>query len=152
VSSFAAPTVYVAVDTALLADATLMAVLVLAPRGIYAEGKVPQGHPVDDAADVNRVGFISIGGSVNRHLDQFDADGSDGDLTIYVRATSKRTALLIARHVHRILDGKPLPGAVMNPDSEADFDRTVRLIDDYHDDTGAHNAVLRYSTLTVSTA
>lgn len=149
--SLAARTVFVAVDQALVGDATLMAMLVLAPRGVYAEGDVPPNHPVS-VPGTARVGFISIGGSTERDADTFATSSADGELTLYVRSTNKNTGLQIAKEIHRVLDGKNLPSGVMNPDSQALVEGVVRLIDDYPDTTGAHNTVLQYVTHTVSTA
>lgn len=150
--SLAAVTVFVGVDQALVNDATLMAMLVLAPRGVYAEGDVPPNHPVQDPNDANRVGFVTIGGSTERDADTFATPAADGELTLYVRSTNKWTGLKIAREVHRVLTGSSLPPAVMTPDSQAVVDGVVRVVDDYPDPTGAHNTVLQYVTATVSTA
>lgn len=151
-TGFASPTVVIGIDQALVADATLMAMLVLAPRGVYAEGDVPPNHPVS-VPGTNRVGFVTIGGSSERRRDSFGTEGADGATTIYVRSTNKITGAQIAREIFRVLNGKELPPFVMNPDSQALIggDSVVNQIDDYPDDTGAHNTVLQYLAATVST-
>ena len=151
--SAAAGTIFRAVDNALTNDATLMAMLVLAPRGVYAEGDVPPGHPVS-VPGTNRVGYISIGGSTERDADHFVTRAADGELTIYIRSTNKNSGMRIYKEVDRILYGTVLPPAVMNPDSQALVEGIVRLIDDYPSEPtdGSHNTVLQYVTATVSTA
>lgn len=146
----AARTVFIAVDQALVGDATLMALLVLAPRGVYAEGDVPPNHQVSAAG--GRVGFVTLGSSVERGADMFGSFGASGELTIYVRSTNKITGGQIADEIFRVLNGASLPSGVMAPGSQALVEGTVNTIDDYPDDTGAHNTVLQYLAATVSTA
>lgn len=148
---FASPTVAIGVDQALVGDSTLMAMLVLAPRGVYAEGDVPPNHPVS-VPGTNRVGFVTIGGSSERRADMFATEGADGEVTLYIRSTNKITGGQIAREIFRIVNGQALPPAVMNPDSQALIEGVVNQVDDYPDDTGAHNTVLQYLAATVSTA
>lgn len=144
----AVPTVYVAVDSAILADVTLMAILV--GRGVYAAGDVPQGLAVTDGGA--RVGYVEIGASGETNDPTFGTDGHDGVLTLAIRATSKRTATIIYRHLYRILHDKPLPSGVMTADSQALVEGALSYVEDFRDPTGSHNAVARYATLTVSTA
>ena len=146
--SLAAPTVYVAVDQALVNDVTYMAVAV--DRGVYAAGDVPDNQRLTDGG--SKVGYTEIGSSGESAWDTFATDGSDGVLTLTVRATSKKTALLLAKHLHRVLHDKALPSGVMTADSQALVRGAVTLIEDFPNPDGGHSAVLRYSTLAVSTA
>ena len=151
--TLAAPTLYVAVDTALLADTDYMAVAV--DRGAYAAGDVPPNQRLDNSAPGvadTRHGYTEIGSSSESPDDLFATEGADGVLTLAVRATSKRWALILARHVHRVLHGAALPPAVMNPDSQALVRGDVHFVEDFPNPDGGHSAVLHYRTSTVSTA
>lgn len=148
----AARTIYLAVDNALVNDATLMALLVLAPRGVYAEGSVPPNHPVS-VPGTNRVGYVTLGASVERGADLFATPGADGELTIYVRSTNKDSGQHIADEIFRILNGGALPSGIMSPGSQALIEGTINTVDDYADTaSGTHNTVLQYLAATVSTA
>lgn len=144
----AVPTIYVAVDSAILADVTLMAMLV--GRGVYAAGDVPQDMPITNGG--SRVGYVEIGSSAETNDPTFAMDGHDGVLTLAIRATSKRTATVIYRHLYRILHDKPLPSGVMTADSQAWVEGSLSYVEDFPDPTGSHNAVAHYATLTVNTA
>ena len=150
--SLASPTVYVAVDQALLADGSYMAVAV--DRGVYAAGDVPANQRLTDGG--SKVGYTEIGSSTEdiafASVGSFDTDGADGTLTLTVRATSKRTALLLAKHVVRVLHDKALPSGVMTADSQALVRGVVQLVEDFANPDGGHSAVLRYATATVNTA
>jgi hypothetical protein len=148
--SLAAGTVYVAVDQALLADGAYMAVAV--DRGVYAAGDVPDNQRLSDGAGRN--GYTEIAGSLENPDDTFGMNGGDGVLTLTVRATSKRWALVLAKHVHRVLHGTPITAAlgVLTADSQALVRGDVRLIEDFPNPDGGHTAVLQYLTSTVSTA
>jgi hypothetical protein len=146
--SSAVPTIYVAVDGAILADSTIMAVLV--DRGVYAAGDVPDNQPVTDG--VSRFGYVEIGTSRETHANLLGTEGRDDGLRLTVRATSKRWALIIYRHLERILDGKALPSGVMSPDSFADYIQSLEFIEDFAEPDGAHAAVGDYRVSVVSTA
>ena len=150
--SLAAGTVYVAVDAALLADSSFMAVAV--DRGVYASGDVPANQRLNDGG--SKVGYVEIGASGEdiafASAGSFDTDAADGTLTLTVRATSKRTALLLAKHVVRVLHGQPLPSGIMTADSQALVRGVVQFIEDFANPDGGHSAVLRYLTATVNTA
>ena len=100
-----------------------------------------------------RVGYVTLGASVERGADMFATPAADGDLTIYVRSTNKDTGQQIADEIFRILNGASLPPAVMSPGSQALIEGTVNTVDDYADTaSGTHNTVLQYLAATVSTA
>jgi hypothetical protein len=151
--SLAAPTVYVAVDQALLADAGYMAVAV--DRGVYAAGDVPDNQRLTDSDTApTKFGYAEIGSSNENADDQFATAGADGVLTLTVRAISKRWALILAGHIHRVCHGTTLPGglSVFTAGSQALVSGEVQFVEDFADPDGGHSAVLQYRAFTVSTA
>jgi hypothetical protein len=137
----AAPTIYVAVDEALINDPGYMAQAT--GRGVYAAGDVPPNAPL---------GYTEIGSSLENPAETFGTDGADGVLTLTVRHTSKKTALWMFREIRRVLHGKPLPLGVMTADSQALVQGEVRLMEDFANPDGGHSAVSQYLTTTVVTA
>ena len=103
----------------------------------------------------NRVGYVTLGASVERGKDLFATPAADGELTIYIRSTNKDSGQRIADEIFRILNGASLPPAVMSPGSQALIagESVVNTIDDYADEVnGTHNTTLQYLASTVSTA
>jgi hypothetical protein len=150
--SLAAPTIYVAVDVALLADSAYMALVV--DRGVYAAGDVPDNQRLSDGG--SRVGYLEIGSSTETTDEQesFEADAASGVLTLTVRATSKRWALILARHVRRVLHRTPLTAALSTITGESQWliEGEVQFVEDFANPDGGHSCVLSYLTSTISTA
>jgi hypothetical protein len=150
--SAASLTVYLAVDSALIADVSYMAVAV--DRGVYTHGDVPENQRLTDGAGKN--GYTEIGGSGEISDDvnagSFSVDASDGTLTLTVRAVSKYWALTLAKHVRRVLHRTYIQPGIFTGDSQALVVGVVRLIEDYANPDGGHSAVMHYHTSTVSTA
>ena len=144
----AVPTIYVAVDTAILADATLMALLV--DRGVYAAGDVPERQRVTD--DGARVGYVRIDGSGETNEGTFGTDGYADTLMLSIQSTSKRSGAIIYRHLRRILNDKVLPSAVLSPDSIGQVTAQLTYVEDFPDPTGTHNTIARYAASLVSIA
>src|SRR5678816_875627 len=113
--SSAVPTIYVAVDSAILADPTIMAILV--DRGVYAEGDVPDNQRLDNSDETapnppTRHGYIEIGTSRETGAALFGTDANEDGQRLTVRATSKKWALTIYREMKRVCE-QPLPSGVM---------------------------------------
>lgn len=146
--SLASPTVYVAVDAALLADSGYMAVAV--DRGVYAAGSVPDNQRLSDGSGKN--GYTEIGSSTEADFDTYDFDAANGALTLTVRATSKRWALILAREIHRVLHTKQIQTGVFTGESQWLVEGRCRFLEDFPNPDGGHSAVLQYLTLTASLA
>jgi hypothetical protein len=150
--ALASPTVYVAVDAALIADVSYMAVAV--DRGVYSAGDVPDNQRLTDGS--SRHGYTEIGSSGEisdgAAVDAFDNDASDGTLTLTVRAVSKYWALVLARHIRRVLHRTQIQTGVFTGDSQWLVVGVVRVIEDFANPDGGHSAVLEYRTSTISTA
>jgi hypothetical protein len=142
-----------AVDAAILADATIMAILV--DRGVYAAGDVPQGQRVDNSNEVDpptRIGYVRIDSSGEVNDPMFATDAHDGTLSLSIQSNSKDSGGIIYRELYRVLNGKTLPPEVTNPDSVGLVEGTLTYVEDFPDPTGSHNTIARYGTATVSLA
>jgi len=145
--ALASPTVYVAVDAALLADSQYMAVAV--DRGVYATGSVPDNQRLSDGTGKN--GYTEIGSSTETDNDQFDFDAANAALTLTVRATNKRWAMILSRHIERILHTRQIQTGVFTGESHWLVEGRIRFIEDFANPNGSHSAVLQYVTSTVYT-